>query len=93
MTEFSWGEQQMPEKNAFSIFCSALLTLMMVIAVYGRPIKQLTTAVGDDDEPCFSPDGKKIAYSCGLSTGYHLGDMAIFTMAAEKEPTQSTKGR
>lgn len=42
--------------------------------------------------PSYSPDGKQIAYSCGLPTGYRLGDMAIFIMAAEGEQAVVQQG-
>jgi len=35
---------------------------LAVMTANGQEIKRLTTAPGDDDEPCFSPDGQWIVY-------------------------------
>ncbi|UCD27326.1 MAG: PD40 domain-containing protein [Planctomycetota bacterium] len=57
------------------------------------PPKQLTdTPAVMEYLPSYSPDGKHIAYSCGLPGSHRLGDLALFVMLAKGEQATMQKG-
>lgn len=65
------------------------LTILIVVSALGcwatasgtarsGEVNRLTTAVGDDDEPCFSPDGKWLVYQSRDPWGkYRYGDIDV----------------
>ena len=46
-----------------------LVILLVTTTAHGQTPRQLTRAQGDDDEPCFSPDGKWIVYQSRDTSG------------------------
>lgn len=62
MSKLTQKKRLMPNQVLCGILTGIMLAALTVAAAHGQTVKQLTTAVGDDDEPCFSPDGKWIVY-------------------------------
>ncbi|UCD27327.1 MAG: PD40 domain-containing protein [Planctomycetota bacterium] len=61
--------RKVPESVVFRGLIALLLVMSTVSTIHGQSAAPLTTYRGDDDEPCFSPDGRWIVYQSRDSSG------------------------